>query len=230
MSDGFLHRYYLNNGGKRLHKWAHYPDIYERHLERFRGRAPVMLEIGVAAGGSLPMWLAYLGQGAQIIGLDINPACKKHAVPGSDIFIGSQDDPAVIDAILARYPRIDIVLDDGSHTNPHMIETFRLLYDRIDPNGVYMIEDMYTAYKDQFGGGLRREGSLVEFAKDKIDELNAVHTRGKVPVSPFTRGTGHIAFYDSIIVFEKRPQGARLSFATGAMRPEPQGTKAEEPR
>ncbi|MFW2831179.1 hypothetical protein [Sphingomonas sp. ID0503] len=218
MADGFFHRYLLGNGGKRLHKWAHYPDIYERHLERFRNRGAVMLEIGVAGGGSLPMWRDYLGEGARIIGLDINPACKKHEVTGTDIFIGSQVDRTVIDAIFARYPRIDIVLDDGSHINEHMVGSFGLIYDRVHPNGVYMIEDMYTAYKDQFGGGLRREGSLIEFVKDKLDELHAVHTRGRVPVSTFTRSTDHIACYDSIIVFERRPQGERQPIATGAMK------------
>ena len=36
--DGFLHRWFLNNGGALAHKWIHYFDIYERHLRRFRGR------------------------------------------------------------------------------------------------------------------------------------------------------------------------------------------------
>ena len=54
--DGYLHKYYLNNACKRLHKWFHYFDIYERHFERFRGKNPTMLEIGVFGGGSLAMW------------------------------------------------------------------------------------------------------------------------------------------------------------------------------
>jgi len=36
MSDGFLHKYFLNNGYKQLHEWGHYFDIYERHFERFQ--------------------------------------------------------------------------------------------------------------------------------------------------------------------------------------------------
>jgi hypothetical protein len=58
--DGFLHRYFLNNGGKRLHKWVHYFDIYSRHFERFRDRQPVVLEIGVFGGGSLALSYALL--------------------------------------------------------------------------------------------------------------------------------------------------------------------------
>jgi hypothetical protein len=57
MNDtGFLHRYFLNNGYLRLHKWMHYFDIYEHHFARFRGKSPTVLEIGVKGGGSLAMW------------------------------------------------------------------------------------------------------------------------------------------------------------------------------
>jgi len=209
MSDGFLHKYFLNNSHKRLHKWVHYFDIYDRHLERFRGKSPVMLEIGVMGGGSLAMWKEYLGEGSRVIGVDINPECKVHEAPGVEIFIGSQDDPAIINAIFAKYPEIDIVLDDGSHVMKHMIASFGLIYDRMKPNGVYMVEDTHTCYWQEFGGGLRREGSFMEFAKHKIDELNAVHARGALPVAEFTRSTDSLSFYDSVVVFERRRQGQR---------------------
>lgn len=47
MSNGDLHKYFLNNPGKRIHKLLHYFDIYERHLARFRNQSVTMLEIGV---------------------------------------------------------------------------------------------------------------------------------------------------------------------------------------
>jgi len=70
---GFLHRYFLENSSKLMHKWIHYFDIYERHFSRFRNAAPVILEIGVFGGGSLAMWKEYFGPSAQVLGLDINP-------------------------------------------------------------------------------------------------------------------------------------------------------------
>jgi hypothetical protein len=57
----------------------------------------------------------------------------------------------------------------------------------------------------------------MEFVKDKMDELNAHYTGGKLPVSDFTRTTDYIAVYDSIVVFEKRPQGRRQAAQTAAM-------------
>ena len=126
MDSSFLHRYFLNNSHKRLHKWIHYFDIYETHFARFRGKAPVVVEIGVMGGGSLKMWKEYFGEGSRIVGVDINPDCKVHEGEGIEVFIGSQDDPALIDAIFAKYPHVDLVLDDGSHMMRHMIATFEL--------------------------------------------------------------------------------------------------------
>jgi hypothetical protein len=217
MDSSFLHRYFLNNSHKRLHKWIHYFDIYETHFARFRGKAPVMVEIGVMGGGSLKMWKEYFGEGSRIVGVDINPDCKAHESEGIEVFIGSQDDPALIDAIFAKYPHVDLVLDDGSHMMRHMIATFDLMYDRVQPKGVYMVEDTHTCYWSEYGGGLRREGSFMEFAKQKFDEINAVHSRGAVPVTSFTRSTACVACYDSVVVFERRPQGQRQAPITQAM-------------
>lgn len=217
MGDGFLHKYFLSNGGKRLHKWLHYFDIYERHFERFRGTSPTMIEVGVFGGGSLAMWKEYFGPGAKIIGVDINPECKKHEAEDIEIFIGSQDDPKILGAILKKYPDIDLVLDDGSHIMRHMISTFEYLYPRISQTGCYMVEDTHTCYWEEFDGGLKREGSFLEFVKDRLDDINAVHTKGALPVSNFTRSCQSVSVYDSIVAFEKRPQGKRQAPITNAL-------------
>lgn len=217
MKDGFLHKYFLNNSHKRLHKWLHYFDIYERHLDRFRGKSPVMIEIGVMGGGSLAMWKDYFGPGSRIIGVDINPVCKAHEAEGIEVFVGSQDDPDLINSIFEKHPRVDIILDDGSHVMHHMIASFEAMYNRVHADGVYMVEDTHTCYWDQFGGGLRREGSFMELVKHKLDEINAVHTGQALEVSDFTRSTDYIACYDSIVVFERRRQGVRAAPVTQGM-------------
>lgn len=217
-SDGFLHKYFLNNSAKRLHKWLHYFDIYERHFSRFRGKAPVMIEIGVFGGGSLAMWKEFFGKDAKIIGIDINPECKVHESDGVEIFIGSQDDPALIQQIFNKYPWVDIILDDGSHIMQHMVSSFELMYERVQPNGIYMVEDTHTCYWPEYGGGLKLPNTFIEYAKHKMDELNALYSRNALPVSTFTRSTDCIAFYDSVVVFERRPQGMRQAIITTPMR------------
>jgi hypothetical protein len=220
MSDGFLHRYFLNNANKRCYKFIHYFEIYEQHFERFRGTAPTVMEIGVRAGGSVEMWSEYFGKGTKMVGLDIDPTCKAHAREGIEVFIGSQDDPAIIDKIFDAHPKIDIVIDDGSHINQHMIASFEMIYPRVSPRGVYLLEDTYTVYRGHKGGGVgaKATGSFMTFAKNKVDELNAPLTHGKIPVTDFSRSTFSVNFYDSIIVFERRPQGERQSLITVPMK------------
>ena len=36
-------------------KWTHYFEAYDNHLTRFRGASAVIVEVGVAGGGSLKM-------------------------------------------------------------------------------------------------------------------------------------------------------------------------------
>ena len=215
--SGFLHQYFINNGHRSLHKWFHYFDVYESHFERFRGLAPVVMEIGVFGGGSLSMWKSYFGEGAKIIGLDINPDCKKYEGEGIEIFIGSQTDTAVLDSVLAKYPKIDILIDDGSHRMDHVNATFDHMYERISPNGIYFVEDMHTAYWPRWGGGLELPGTFIENSKKKIDDINAVHSKGARAPSKFTSSTKSISFYDSIVVFERSPQGRRYSIMTHPM-------------
>jgi hypothetical protein len=214
---GFLHRFFLNNGERRIHKWMHYFDIYEHHFQRFSGKGPTVLEIGVFGGGSLAMWKAYFGPEAQIVGLDINPECKQHESEGITIHIGSQDDPVVLDRIVAQHSPIDIVIDDGSHRMEHVKRSFELLYHRISDRGLYLVEDTHTCYWPEYKGGYKEPGTFIEFAKDKLDEINAAHTRGAVAVSDFTRSTRSITIYDSVCVFEKAPQGQRQAPITEAM-------------
>ncbi|MDG3086928.1 class I SAM-dependent methyltransferase [Vibrio hannami] len=212
-----LHKYFLNNSSLRIHKWLHYFDIYERHFNRFVNKSPVVLEIGVFGGGSLKMWKDYFGDGCKVIGIDINPECKQYESEGIEIYIGSQDDPNLIESILNKYPSIDVLIDDGSHMMTHMIRSFELLYSHISENGVYLVEDTHTCYWEEYEGGLKKQGSFMEFAKDRVDMLNAVHSRNSLPVTEFTKTTDSISFYDSIVVFEKRRQGKRQAPMTESM-------------
>lgn len=212
----FLHQYFLNNSTKRLHKWVHYFDIYERHFSRFRNRQPVVLEIGVMGGGSLQMWSEYFGPGAQIIGLDIDPACAQHRGKGIDVLIGDQKSPELAEDIRNRYGELSIVIDDGSHVMGDVIASFDLYYKAVTANGVYMVEDMHTAYWPKFDGGLLKKDTFIELSKSLIDRLNAVHIP-ELPVDEFTRSTDSISFYDSVVVFEKRPQGHRQAPVTNPM-------------
>jgi len=85
----------------------------------------------------------------------------------------------------------------------HVVASFRFLYPHIQKNGVYMVEDLHTAYWPEYGGGLRHEGSFIELCKQLLDELNADWNRGVLPPTEFTASTLSMHFYDSLAVFER---------------------------
>lgn len=200
-----LTEYFYNNKGHLIHKWMHYFDIYHRHFEKFRGKQMTILEFGVSHGGSLQMWKHYFGRKARIIGVDINPECKRLEEKQVEVFIGSQEDPVFLNELMKTIGDVDIVIDDGGHTMLQQNTTFDHVYMHVKPGGVYLVEDLHTSYWKEFGGGLRRNGTFIERAKELIDQLHAWHSRDgeSLAVDDFTRTTPSIHFYDSITVFER---------------------------
>jgi hypothetical protein len=194
---------FLNNKQRTIHKWKHYFPAYEAHFGRYVNRPMLFVEIGCGRGGSAQMWKRYLGPHAQIVGLDINPECRKFEEDQIAIRIGSQADTAFLQSVIDEFGTPDVVLDDGSHQMAHVVETFRFLYPRTAKDGVYMVEDLHTAYWNEYGGGVRREGTFIELCKGLIDELNADWSREKLAPTEFTRSTLSMHFYDSIVAIER---------------------------
>ncbi len=195
---------FLDNAERRvIHKWKHYFPIYERHFARFVDRSVTLLEIGCGDGGSLHLWRRYFGPHAQIVGIDIEPHCAEFEDDQISVRIGSQDDLAILNRVVAEFGPFDIVIDDGSHIQAHVAASFAHLYPGLSKDGVYLVEDLHTAYWPDFGGGLGKPDTFIEIAKNLIDELNADHARDQIARTEFTRTTHSMCFYDSVIVFER---------------------------
>lgn len=205
MHSNDLEKIFTENTGNVIHKWKHYFDIYDRHFQRYRNKKVTILEIGIYKGGSLGMWQQYFGDNCQIIGIDINPICKRFENEKIKVYIGSQEDRAFLQKIKAEIPKVDILIDDGGHMMDQLRISFEELYDMVDENGVYLAEDLHTCYWPSYDGGYKRKGSFIEYCKNLIDQLNAWHSNQKaLQVTEFTKTTHSIHFYDSIVVFEKR--------------------------
>jgi hypothetical protein len=114
-------------------------------------------------------------------------------------------------------PPIDILIDDGGHTMEQQIRTYEALFPLIQPNGIYLCEDVCTSYWPEFGGGYRRNGSFIEYSKNFIDAIHAWHTRepARLAVSDFTRTVRSVHFYDSVVVVEKGPASAPVHKRVG---------------
>lgn len=121
---------------------------YCRHYEELFGDLRHeninLIEIGVAGGGSLEVWLRYFTR-ARIIGIDIDPNCSRYARGRAQVRIGSQDDEQFLRSVAAESPPT-IVVDDGSHIAAHIIKTFEVLFPLLAPGGFYAIEDVYLHF------------------------------------------------------------------------------------
>jgi hypothetical protein len=129
---------------------------------------------------------------------------------------------SVIDSV----GKFDIIIDDGSHIPVHQIKSFEVLFhDGLKDKGVYICEDCHSSYWPRYGGGLRRAGTFIEFAKRLCDQLNAwVADNPSVAVDQATRWIKSITFFSSVVVFEKSPMRSPSSLAAGE-----QGIDLESP-
>lgn len=211
-----LEKYFLSNEKRLIHKWNHYFDIYERHFNRYRNKPLVIMEIGVFHGGSLQMWKDYFGNQVSIYGIDINPDCKSLEEDNISIHIGSQTDRSFLRKLKNEIPPIDIFIDDGGHTMEQQRITFEEMYDHVKEDGIYLCEDTHTSYIMEYGGGLKRRGTFIEYSKNLIDHLNAYHSRqSNFQVSSFTKSADSIHFYDSIVVIEKTKRSKPVDLKSG---------------
>ncbi|MDF1793277.1 MAG: hypothetical protein P1U88_15280 [Thalassobaculaceae bacterium] len=230
-SSGELYETFLawnrDTRARKIQKWHHYFDVYERHLARFRGTRCRLMEFGVMDGGSLELWSEYLGPDAEIIGIEINPKARAfdRLRPNIRVVTADQSDMAALETLSRDFGPIDIVIDDGGHTARQQIRTFNGMYASVEGHGVYICEDTHTSYwPDYMDAGDR---TMMEHAKALIDEMHVIYRpdvvagkryatpldkrQGDLLVSRFAATTYSIQFYDSMIVFEKRPRAEPLA-------------------
>jgi len=144
---------------------------YEKYLPFNRYDKLNILEIGVLDGKSLLTWKDYYYR-SNILGIDINPDCKKYEEDRIFIEIGSQDDDKFLNKISNEYGQFDFILDDGSHLNEHVIFSFETLFQYVKSGGMYIVEDVATSYFPWYGGGLNDPKSMMEYFKKLTDDIN----------------------------------------------------------
>lgn len=202
-----LARLFVEHRGRVVRKWAHYPDLYDRHFAPFRDHPIGLLEIGVSEGGSLELWRSYFGASATIFGIDITQECAERVDPPNQVRIGSQDDPVFLQSVVNEMGQPDIIIDDGSHIGRHQTASFEALFPLLAEGGLYVIEDTHTAYwPGIFEGGYKRRGTAIELVKSLLDDLHGWwHNKPAQDVRA-------IHAYDSIIFIEKgeRPRPSQV--------------------
>jgi hypothetical protein len=148
-----------------------YCNKYEKYLPFNRYDELNILEIGILDGKSLLTWKEYYYR-SNILGIDINPDCKKYEEERIKVEIGSQADYVFLNDIMREYGKFDMVLDDGSHMSSHMIYSFEHLFESLKSGGTYIIEDVGCSYWEDYEGGYLKPSSCMEYFKSLSDDIN----------------------------------------------------------
>lgn len=214
-----------------LHIWPIYFEAYHNHWQRYRGKDVVFMEIGVQSGGKIPMLRDYFGPGLTYVGVDINNSTKKfESADWIHIEIGSSEDPQFLAMLKQKYPKVDLFLDDGGHTMRQQRTAMKEMLPHVQPDGVYMCEDLSTSWSPTFGGQSNKdsrdssfqEETMVGLIHRSMDWLQAGWVTGKVMSEDtgslrtndffgpnedwwleFHQSVKHIHYYNQLVVYEK---------------------------
>lgn len=195
-----------------------YAQHYEKYFSHLKNKPITLLEIGIggysnpfAGGESLRMWETFFPK-ATIVGIDI----YEKSFPRSSrikTYCGSQIDKDFLLQVINEVGPPDIIIDDGSHLNKHVIETFNILFPYLSVNGFYCIEDLQTSYWT-FVNGIQWDGARelnadhtsISFLKNLVDGLNyeEFQIENYVPTY-FDQNIIGIHFFHNLAIIEKGP-------------------------
>ena len=210
-----------NNGTDKSSEIHNYCEKYEKYLRFDRDQPLKILEIGVLNGASVKTWSEFYPN-STIVGIDIDPNCKSYEGDRIKIEIGSQDDVEFLRSVVEKYGAFDLILDDGSHMQHHVLASFDFLFHHLVKGGTYVVEDSCCAYWNDYVGGSNGRVSSVENFKILVDEVNfngllsdnfeQMHARredmleksNSVKQSGIRTDIESINFLNSIIIITKR--------------------------
>lgn len=154
--------------------------FYERLFSPFRDKAMAVIEIGIGGhnehgkgGESLLIWRDYF-KNAQVYGIDIND--KSFMDAGRvKTFCGSQVDLPFLDSVVEETGAPYLVVDDGSHFVEHQLVSFKHLFPKLAPGGIYVVEDVQSSYLRPYGGDptLSSDDTAVAYFRRHLDQVNS---------------------------------------------------------
>jgi predicted O-methyltransferase YrrM len=119
-------------------------DMYEELALRFN--RPNIVELGIAAGGSTAL-LALLFQPRSLVALELDPTpvpalaelAAARDLPLRAVYGIDQADRERVGSLVGDV--IDLVIDDASHLYEPTLASFEVLFPRLRPGGLFIVED-----------------------------------------------------------------------------------------
>jgi hypothetical protein len=182
-------------------KYTNYFKIYDKLFGEYRNKKIIFVEIGVFSGGSLFMWRNFFGNKARIVGIDLDPNAKKFEKYGFEIFIGDQSKREFWNKFFKKVGKVDIILDDGGHTNYQQIMTTNCCIPMIRDNGKLVIEDVHTSFiKKKWYNPSKY--SFINYSKKIIEDINTRFPVIKNFNYSLKKYIYKIDFFESVVCFE----------------------------
>lgn len=159
--SGILHNLGLkyNTDKSFIHNFCNF---YETILQKFNREDPIrLLEIGTAHGCSIKMWREYFPN-AEIHCIDIteNPIPEMSNVVYHKI---NCDHIENIDVFADNIENFDIIIDDGGHTMKQQQNAFKALWCKVNPGGLFIMEDLHTSIKEFHGDKYNKENQPTTY-------------------------------------------------------------------
>lgn len=184
-------------------------------------------------GGSAMGWRALFNELAPVLDLELHlleydAECitkwhKTNPDVASMIHTGDASDEADLARVVQETGSMndfDVIIDDASHINWHMIKTFEVMIEQIQLGGLFFVEDIWSSCKSWKANMGTKAGEMTGGTADclftktgdptfffKVVEWQRALLIKKVPF----KDLNHIDFHGQIVVFEKQlPQVANM--------------------
>lgn len=163
-----------------------YLSYYQHWLQPYQFSAKKVLEIGLFNGNSQLMWQEFFPN-AEIYALDnleFKQSQEAFTQLSDQIHIKAADQANREDlknAILKFGGDFDVIIDDGGHLMDQQQISLGYLFTYLNPNGIYIIEDLHTSFMPH--AGINQESSnktyhLLKEFKEK-GQFNSPHLTHK---------------------------------------------------
>jgi len=181
-------------------KYDSYFSVYEALLQKYVGQEITIVEVGIFNGGSLFMWRQFFGPKARIIGIDLNPDAQEWEKHGFEIYIGDQSSEAFWTELFQKIGKVDVLIDDGGHTNWQQVVTSHYAIQNIKDGGLLIVEDVHTNYFREFGNPSRY--SFINFAHRIVDAVNSRAYALHSTCAHYSKYVYSVSFFESIVAFQ----------------------------
>ena len=181
-----------------------------------------LVEIGVFRGQSVDLWARYFSQ-AHIVGVDVNPECKRYGSDRVTIEIGDVENPELLARLARKFDPL-VIIDDGSHRADHQIFVFERLFPALQPGGVYIVEDLHFHLQEPDATRLRGNSAIssVEyFTRLAEHSLRSRYQRQRLEGLNryFADAMDSIQFIHQAIIVRKAPAEQESAEKLAALRP-----------